>query len=89
MLSNPTSPPKLTSREQALLSLLPLDGSPLTTWELAASYYGDELPRVQHARTIIQGRMSSIVRKSRLIPGHRPVMKSARAGPQPMKFWLG
>ena len=79
---------RFTRKEQALVGLLPADGTPINTKQLVARFYGEE-PGEQpfNARQIIIACMSGIIRKTALHDFGFQVRKSARAGPNVISFW--
>ena len=78
--------PKLSKLEQKLLILLPSDGSRISTNELVVKFYGDDQPFA--ARTIVAGRMLTIVKKIEAgAPGPK-IGFTDRRGPMPKEYWI-
>lgn len=78
---------ELSPKERQLLALLPADGQRVDTHALVEAFYHDqEVPF--NARTIISGRMRSIMAKlERNGATDMQVFKSGRRGPHPVEYW--
>jgi hypothetical protein len=87
MVSTKRVGPEFTAREQALLDLLPTDGTPVTSAQLVSSYYGTDRP--MNAHKIIIDRMRQIQKKIEFsVDADFSINKSKRSGPNPISFWL-
>jgi hypothetical protein len=78
-----------SERERSVFKLLPKDGKRISTIQLAKRYYKkpeDELH--QNAYVIITGVLRSLIWKMEKNKDPLRIMKSAQAGPHPLKFWL-
>ena len=76
-----------SKRERSVFKLLPKDGKRISTKQLAAKFYGhDDLH--QNANVVIIGVMRSLIWKMEKNKEPLRIMKSARAGPHPLEFWL-
>ena len=75
-----------TAREQALIDLLPKDGSPVTSSSLVKQYYGDEIPI--NGPKIVIDRLRQIMKKTEYYDDDFRIKKSPRAGPNPLSFHI-
>jgi hypothetical protein len=75
-------------RERNVFKLLPKDGKRISTEQLAKKYYKRNHGSQMHANANIIGIMRSLIRKIEVNKAPVRIMKSARAGPYPVEFWL-
>ena len=80
-------PVTFSRREQRLYDLLPADGSRITSSDLVAAYYGDQIPL--HGRATVIAMMRSILAKIEFADLEPKVQKTKRSGPHPVQFWIG
>jgi hypothetical protein len=71
--------------EQKVLSLLKT--KPQTSTDLCRRFYAPEEP-AYHGRQIIVGLVTSLAKKTALHRERFRVMKTARAGPNPISCWI-
>lgn len=78
---------KLTAREEAILALVPTDGSRINTNELIKAFFGADPPL--NARPNLISRLKGIALKLERNPAPGPrLFKSPRSGPRPSEFWI-
>ena len=70
--------------EQRIFALL--KESPRDSAEIADLYYGAEIPF--HGRHIVIGLLAGLIKKTEANNEPFQIMKTKRAGPHPMAFWL-
>jgi hypothetical protein len=78
-----------SERERSVFKLLPKDGKRISTKTLAQKFFkknSDDLH--QNANVVIIGVMRSLRWKMEKNNEPLRIMKSARAGPHPLEFWL-
>jgi hypothetical protein len=76
-------------RERSVFKLLPKDGKRISTKKLAQRFYKkNENDLHQNANVVIIGVMRSLMWKMEKNKEPLRIMKSARAGPHPLEFWL-
>ena len=72
--------------EQKLLALIPKDGSRVSSSNLLAAYYGQEVPL--NGRPILIGRLRGITAKAEHEKLPWRLRKSKRDGPNAIEFWI-
>ena len=75
-----------SASEQRLLTLLPSDGSKITSTALIATFYGDDGPFF--ARAALHTLMRHLMRKVEVNAEPFTIRKTARRGPVLTKFWI-
>jgi hypothetical protein len=80
---------KFTDIELKLISLLPKDGSKISTADIVKAFYADRDPAPVNARQNIVGRLRCIADKAKRVDEIKWVLlRTPRAGPKGMSFWL-
>lgn len=89
--STPASKPrdvKFSQIEEALLGLLPLDGTRVDSRTLVQRYYEAKgEPPPHNARINIVGRIRGLAEKAERANLPWRIRKTARSGPKPQSFW--
>mgnify|MGYP001443573402 CR=1 FL=1 len=85
-MAKATTNKPLSVNEEKLLSLLPKDGTIVSTNDLVGrGYVGKRKPL--HARQIVYGRLVSLQRKLDFNKHPLRIGRTPRAGPHPVSFW--
>jgi hypothetical protein len=78
---------KYSNSEQKLLDLIPTDGTPISTEELADKRYeGEEVPF--NSRGIVLATLSQLIRKVDHNKENFKIRKGRRMGPIPLEIWV-
>jgi hypothetical protein len=78
---------KYSNSEQKLLDLIPTDGTPISTEELAVKRYeGEKVPF--NSRGIVLATLSQLIRKVDHNKENFKIRKGRRMGPIPSEIWV-
>jgi hypothetical protein len=78
---------KYSNSEQKLLDLIPRDGTPISTEELADKRYeGEKVPF--NSRGIVLATLSQLIRKVDHNKENFKIRKGRRMGPIPLEIWV-
>jgi hypothetical protein len=77
---------KFSAIEERILRLIPKDGSQISSKDLVAKFYGEDVPF--NAQKIIVGRLAGIARKAEAAALPWRLRRSGRAGPRAAHYWL-